>query len=85
VELALVGDPADDAFRALARVAARRFVPSLVIAGGPPDENADLPLLAGRARQDGRPTAYLCRAYACDAPVSDPAALDAQLRRVRGG
>ena len=85
VELALVGDPADDAFRALARVAARRFVPSLVIAGGPPDENADLPLLAGRAQREGQPTAYLCRAYACDAPVSDPAELDAQLRRMRSG
>jgi uncharacterized protein YyaL (SSP411 family) len=38
-----------------------------------------VPLLAGRARIDGRATAYVCRQFACQAPVTDPAALAAQI------
>ena len=34
VELAIVGDPASEDFRALTRAAAERYVPSLVLAGG---------------------------------------------------
>jgi hypothetical protein len=30
---------------------------------------------------DGGPTAYVCRGFVCDAPVTDVAALRAQLRR----
>ena len=83
VELALVGDPANAGARALAHAAARRFVPSLVLAGGRAGDNSDMPLLAGRTLVGGRPTAYLCRAYACDTPVVDPALLDAQLDGMR--
>ncbi len=84
VELALVGDPATPGMHALVRTAARRFVPSLVLAGGRTRDNPDLPLLAGRAVADAQPTAYLCRAYTCNAPVTDPALLDAQLDSLRG-
>jgi uncharacterized protein YyaL (SSP411 family) len=58
-------------------------VPALVIAGGRPGEADDVALLAGRAAADGRATAYLCRQYTCDAPVTEPAALDDQLRGLR--
>jgi uncharacterized protein len=84
VELAVAGDPSSPATRSLAHAAARRFVPSLVLAAGRPEDNPDLPLLAGRSLMDGRPTAYLCRAYACDTPVTDPALLDAQLGNLSG-
>jgi uncharacterized protein YyaL (SSP411 family) len=36
-------------------------------------------LLAGRTARDGRATAYVCRDYACDAPVTDPGELGVQL------
>jgi uncharacterized protein YyaL (SSP411 family) len=83
VELALVGDPARPDFRALADVAAGRYVPALVIAGGRPGETDDVALLAGRPAAGGRATAYLCRHYTCEAPVTEPSALDDQLRGVR--
>ncbi|MHB1862495.1 MAG: thioredoxin domain-containing protein [Gemmatimonadaceae bacterium] len=85
VQLAVVGDPSGDAFRALAREPARQYVPSLVIAGGPAADNADVPLLADRPLLDGRATAYLCRAYACNAPVTAPGLLAVQLEETRTG
>jgi uncharacterized protein YyaL (SSP411 family) len=83
IELALVGDPARPDFRALADVAADHYVPALVIAGGRPGEADDVALLAGRPAAGGHATAYLCRQYTCDAPVTEPAALDDQLRGLR--
>jgi uncharacterized protein YyaL (SSP411 family) len=83
VELALIGDPARADFRALADAAADHYVPALVIAGGRPGEADDVALLAGRPATDGRATAYLCRQYACDAPVTEPSALGDQLRGLR--
>ncbi|HVB32478.1 MAG TPA: thioredoxin domain-containing protein [Gemmatimonadaceae bacterium] len=85
VQLAVVGDPSSDAFRALARESARQYVPSLVIAGGAAADNADVPLLADRPLRDGLATAYLCRAYACNAPVTAPGLLAVQLEETRTG
>ncbi|MDE3126712.1 MAG: thioredoxin domain-containing protein [Gemmatimonadota bacterium] len=79
VELAIAGDSSASDFGSLARVAAGRFVPSLVLAGGPPDRYGDVPLLAGREGRAGRATAYLCRRYACESPATDAGALAAQL------
>ena len=82
VELAIVGDPAAADFKELERAAAERYVPSLVIAGGAPSPTGEIALLAGRAMQDGRATAYVCRSYACDAPATSAEVLVRQLERV---
>jgi uncharacterized protein YyaL (SSP411 family) len=79
VELAIVGDPASDDFRSLTRAAAERYVPSLVLAGGAASNSPTIPLLADRSTRDGRATAYVCRNYTCDTPVTDAAALASQL------
>jgi uncharacterized protein YyaL (SSP411 family) len=75
IEVALAGDADDARHEALAQVAAARYLPSLVLAGG---ADADgVALLEGRAADE--PTAYVCRAYACDAPTSDVGLLAEQL------
>jgi uncharacterized protein len=84
VELALVGDPASQEFRALERTAAERYVPSLVVAGGEGRDNSAA-LLAGREMREGRATAYVCRSYACDEPVTSPEALVRQLEGATSG
>ncbi|MGE5636268.1 MAG: hypothetical protein ACM3UV_04910, partial [Nocardioidaceae bacterium] len=72
-EVALVG--ADVA--PLERVVRGEFRPHVVLAGGEPD---GVPLLAGREPVGGRAAAYVCERFACKAPVTEPAALEALLR-----
>jgi uncharacterized protein YyaL (SSP411 family) len=38
-----------------------------------------VPLLADRVAIDGRPTAYVCRGFVCDLPVTDATRVAAQL------
>ncbi|HET9457168.1 MAG TPA: thioredoxin domain-containing protein [Candidatus Limnocylindrales bacterium] len=78
-ELAIVGDPSDPAALALAAVASEGFRPGLVLALAADPAASDVPLLADRTLVGGRPTAYLCRNFACRMPVTDPAALREQL------
>ena len=40
---------------------------------------AGIPLLEGREAVGGKATAYVCRNYACELPVTDRAALAQQL------
>ena len=79
VEVALVGDPASPDFRELSVAVAMQYVPSLVLAGGPPDEARGIALLEGRPMVGGRATAYVCRQYTCDAPTVDAGVLAAQV------
>ena len=79
IEVALVGDAKSVAFKALERAVAERYVPSLVFAGGAAKNRSHIKLLADRALVDGKPTAYVCRAYSCDRPVTEPNALFDQL------
>jgi uncharacterized protein YyaL (SSP411 family) len=79
VELAIAGDPADPATRALLEAARRGGRADLVVAVHADPDASAIPLLAGRTMRDGRPTAYVCRDFACRLPVTDPAALTAEL------
>ena len=50
--------------------------------GRPPEiEVPEVPLLENRGLVDGRPAAYVCRAYACYLPVTDPEGVAQELDR----
>ena len=65
----------------LAETAFRRYMPNRLVVGAPAGSSAGtgLPLLDDRPPVDGKPTAYVCRRYVCQLPVTDPAALATQL------
>jgi hypothetical protein len=84
VEVALVWPGGSDGAAPLAREVFGRYLPRRVVAGAVEGEAADLPLLAGKSARDGRPTAYVCERYVCQAPTTDPAELGRQLDD-RGG
>jgi hypothetical protein len=67
-ELAILARPDDE----VARAALAQFDPNAVVAFGPGE---GVPLLAGKARVDGKPTLYVCERFACRAPLTDPALL----------
>jgi hypothetical protein len=84
IEVAVAGDPAAGDFQDLVREVNHQYLPTLVLAGGAATAGEPA-LLDGREARDGRATAYVCRSYACDEPVSEPEALRAQLERAAGG
>jgi uncharacterized protein YyaL (SSP411 family) len=65
----------------LAEAAFGRYMPNRVVAGAPAGSPAGtgLPLLGDRPAISGKPTAYVCRRYVCQLPVTDPAGLVTQL------
>jgi uncharacterized protein YyaL (SSP411 family) len=76
VQVAVVGDPAQDATQALLTVLRAAWRPNLVVASSPLPLPPDAPgLLAGRPCLNGKPTAYLCEGFVCRQPVDDPQAL----------
>jgi uncharacterized protein YyaL (SSP411 family) len=81
-EVALVGEPSTPDTRALLRVLREPYQPYKVVALRRPDDEqaaAIVPLLAHRTMVDSRATAYVCRNFACQQPVTEPEALAAQL------
>ncbi|HET9852335.1 MAG TPA: thioredoxin domain-containing protein [Candidatus Limnocylindrales bacterium] len=84
-EVAIVGDPKDEATQALLREAQSGYVPNRVVAQAPTDAAAAasaIPLLRDRTLVRGKPAAYVCRGFACRLPVTDPEALREQLAEV---
>ncbi len=80
VEIAIVGDAGDAATQALLKIAGGGFEPNRVVAVLADESTASaIPLLEARTRLKGRPTAYVCRNFACRLPVTDADALQDQL------
>ncbi len=73
-EVAIIGSGPDA--DALAAIVRGGFSPRVVLAGGTGDGIA---LLQGRGTVNGRAAAYVCEHFACQAPVTEPAALLAAL------
>jgi uncharacterized protein YyaL (SSP411 family) len=81
VEVAVVGDPADDATGELLAPVWSAWRPFQVLAAAPPSAagGAAIPLLHDRPQIDGRPTAYVCRDFVCALPVTSAERLVDQL------
>jgi hypothetical protein len=81
-EVALVWPAgAEAAVAPLAETVFRRYQPNRVVVGAAAGAAgaAGLPLLAERGTVDGKATAYVCRRYVCQLPVTEPEALARQL------
>jgi uncharacterized protein YyaL (SSP411 family)/aryl-alcohol dehydrogenase-like predicted oxidoreductase len=82
VELALMGKKGAADLRALQRAVAEHYLPNRIVAVCDPDADdgsAELPLLRGKQLVNGKAALYVCRDFACRAPVTDPAAVAAEL------
>jgi uncharacterized protein YyaL (SSP411 family) len=73
-EIALMGS--GDAIAPLLEVIRGGYRPFQVVAAG---EEGSLPLLENRPQIDGKGTAYVCRRFVCQAPVTGPEELALQL------
>ena len=76
-----VADPARDS--ELSRAAWRSAPPGAVVVSGEPDRDG-VPLLASRPTIDGSPTAYVCRGFVCDRPVTTVEDLTRMLSGAQG-
>ncbi len=72
----VVADPAGGS--ELLATAWRLAPPGAVVVAGAPDAHG-VPLLADRPLREGVPTAYVCRGFVCQQPVTDGRSLAAQL------
>src|SRR5688572_11302738 len=82
-QVVLVGDLSTDEGRALQRAAHRQYSPAaLVVPVTPAHQQALaelLPWIGSMPARDGRPTAYVCRDFSCQAPTTKPEELAAQM------
>ncbi len=76
-EVAIVGQPGTEGVQELLNVLNQQYRPNLVVAVGETGET--IPLLADRFKLDDQATAYVCRQFVCQLPVTEPDDLKSQL------
>jgi uncharacterized protein YyaL (SSP411 family) len=71
-EIAIVGDPATEATKALLREVNRQWRPNAILALASETVTGEsvVPLLSHRILREGQPTAYVCRHFVCANPVT---------------
>jgi uncharacterized protein YyaL (SSP411 family) len=88
-QVVLVGEPGRDDLRALQRVVASTYLPfAIVVPVSPatqPRLGAVLPWIAPMTMREGRATAYVCRQFACNEPVTSAVALAELLQTSAAG
>ena len=82
-QVVVVGKRKDPRTNALLAEVRSQFRPDCILALRDPSEDtgvySNLPLFESRVMIDGKPTAYVCRDYVCDLPVTEPEVLHRQL------
>jgi uncharacterized protein YyaL (SSP411 family) len=79
LELVLVGDPATPGYAALAARIARSYLPNRIEVRLRPGASSTSPLGEGKTLVDGKATLYVCRNFACTAPVTEVSEAEALL------
>ena len=82
-EIAIVGASGSPATFELLHTLCNTWLPNMVIAAYDPTDPApltELKLLENREMINNQPTVYVCHRHSCRMPVTDPAALERQLR-----
>ena len=78
-EVVIASEPGAEDTRAMLREVRTRFLPDTVVILRPGGDDPPIAKLVEFVREqrsrDGKATAYVCRDFACQAPVTDPAAL----------
>jgi uncharacterized protein YyaL (SSP411 family) len=82
-EVVIAGTPGAKDTQALLNTLNRRYEPNKVVALHPPSKTGEAtaieklaPYLKDQVAQEGKATAYVCSGYACQQPVTSPAALE---------
>jgi uncharacterized protein YyaL (SSP411 family) len=70
LELVLVGEPGVAGYDDLAAEIAKRYSPNRIEARLAPRQSSQLPLAQGKTPLGGQATLYVCRNFACAAPVT---------------
>jgi uncharacterized protein YyaL (SSP411 family) len=79
-EIAIVGDPESADTQALLSIVRDGYRPFQVVAlGALGAQSPSVPLLQDRGLVEGQAAAYVCRDFACQAPIAKPEELQAQL------
>jgi uncharacterized protein YyaL (SSP411 family) len=73
LELVLVGDDTTPGYRELTTKIAEPYLPNRIEARLPPGGASPSPLAEGKRLVDGRASLYVCRNFACAAPVTTAA------------
>jgi uncharacterized protein YyaL (SSP411 family) len=76
MQIAIAGDLESEGVKEMVAAVRGRYLPAAVIAAG---KASSLGLLENRVEIGGRPTAYVCRHFTCDLPVTSPDDLAARL------
>ncbi len=82
-EVAMIGPRNDRATLDLIQTLNSKWYPRMVVAARDPDDTSPaekIALLENRDMLGGRPTVYVCKKHVCKSPVTDPSALETQLR-----
>jgi uncharacterized protein YyaL (SSP411 family)/aryl-alcohol dehydrogenase-like predicted oxidoreductase len=81
VELAFIGSSEDAGLRALQKETSRHYMRNRIIAWADPDRTASQhPLLRDKSLVQGKAALYVCRNFACQQPITDPAHVADMLR-----
>ncbi|HZY41692.1 MAG TPA: thioredoxin domain-containing protein, partial [Anaerolineae bacterium] len=78
-EIAIVGEVQSAAGQALLAVVREGYRPNQIVGAVSPDRTSAIPLLADRPAIGNQATAYVCYQFTCQQPITEPAALRAQL------